>query len=434
MSQYNIVSTHVIMFLMDLRPQQFELPNGLKVVLTPMPAESVTVSLLVRVGSRDETAKLNGISHFFEHMVFKGTEKWPTPMQVNRVIDSVGGVFNAMTSQEHTGFWVKIAKKHLPLALDFVNQTVFHSLLPAAELEKERGVILEEIKMFEDNPMRHVYDLFVSQVYSLTSLGRPIIGPAENIRQMTRSHLVNHLTAWYQPQNMVFTIAGGIDAGAPDLIRKTFSVAGKPFNLKHERINKPGKPITQMVKKDIQQFHFCLGLTTFERTNPDRYVLGLLSLILGGNTSSRLWNEIREKRGLVYYIHAGTDSYFDTGYLVVRAGCDLNRAEEAIKVTMGELTKMPGKISSQELSEAKEYIKGHLALSLEDSQEVADLFGEDLLIEGKTKTIKEIIGGVEAVTVEQVQALAKKLLTANQLNLTVVSPLADEAKFAKLIS
>src|SRR3972149_9099824 len=152
-----------------------------------MPTDSVTVLLMVRVGSRDETKKLNGISHFFEHMVFKGTKKWPTPMAVNRVIDSVGGVFNAFTSQEHTGFWVKIAKKHLPLALEFLNQTVFHSLLPTDELEKERGVILEEIKMFEDNPMRHVYDQFVSQVYSATTLGMPIIGTPENIKAVKQA-------------------------------------------------------------------------------------------------------------------------------------------------------------------------------------------------------------------------------------------------------
>ncbi|PIP51838.1 hypothetical protein COW80_05095 [Candidatus Beckwithbacteria bacterium CG22_combo_CG10-13_8_21_14_all_01_47_9] len=418
---------------MNLTCQQLTLPNGLKVVLTPMPTESVTVSLLVRVGSRDETAKLNGISHFFEHMVFKGTKKWPTPMAVNRMIDSVGGVFNAMTSQEHTGFWVKIAKTHLPLALDFVNQTVFHSLLPQAELEKERGVILEEIKMFEDNPMRHVYDQFVSQVYSSTALGRPIIGLPENIKKMTRSHLVNHLQSWYQPQNMVLTVAGGLDRETEKLIGSVFADTGKDFNLKHGSVKLADKGGVKLVKKDIQQFHFCLGLTTFERIHPDRYVLGLLSLILGGNTSSRLWNEIREKRGLVYYIHAGIDSYFDTGYLVVRAGCDVNRAEEAIKITVGQLQKMTGKITDQELAEAKEYIKGHLALSLEDSQEVADLFGEDLLIEGKTKTIREIIAGVEAVTTKQVQALTKKLLADNQLHLTVVSPLADEAKFAKLV-
>ncbi len=418
---------------MDLTCQQSVLPNGLKVVLTPMPTDSVTVSLLVRVGSRDEAAKVNGISHFFEHMVFKGTEKWPTPMTVNRVIDSVGGVFNAMTSQEHTGFWVKIAKKYLPLALDFVNQTVFHSLLPTGELEKERGVILEEIKMFEDNPMRHVYDQFVSQVYSNTSLGRPIIGLPEIIKSVQRQDFISHLDQWYLPDNMVLAVAGGIDREAEKIIRSVFSDSGKAFNLKHQTVKSLNHGGVRLVKKDIQQFHFCLGLTTFERTNPDRYVLGLLSLILGGNTSSRLWNEIREKRGLVYYIHAGTDSYFDTGYLVVRAGCDLNRAEEAIKVTLQELNKMTGKIADQELAEAKEYIKGHLALSLEDSQEVADLFGEDLLIEGQTKTIKEIIAGVEAVTVKQVQALAKKLQADNQLHLTVVSPLADEAKFAKLI-
>lgn len=398
-----------------------------------MPTESVTVSLLVRVGSRDEAANLNGISHFFEHMVFKGTKKWPTPMVVNQVMDSVGGAFNAMTSQEHTGFWVKIAKKHLNLGLEFVNQLVFHSLLPADELEKERGVILEEIKMFEDNPMRHVYDEFVSQVYSNTSLGRPIIGLPEIIRSVQRQDFIRHLDQWYQPQNMVLTVAGGLDREAEPIINSVFANTGKAFNLKHQTVKALNHGGTKLIKKDIQQFHFCLGLTTFARTDPDRYVLGLLSLILGGNTSSRLWNEIREKRGLVYYIHAGTDAYFDTGYLAVRAGCDINRAEEAIKVTLGELNKMTGKISAEELANAQEYIKGHLALSLEDSQEVADLFGEDLLIEGKTKTIKEIIAGVEAVTVKQVQTLAKKLLVDNQLHLTVVSPLADESKFAKLI-
>lgn len=402
-------------------------------MLTPMPTESVTVSLLVRVGSRDETKNLNGISHFFEHMVFKGTKKWPTPMAVNQVIDSVGGVFNAMTSQEHTGFWVKIAKKHLALALEFVNQTVFHSLLPADELEKERGVILEEIKMFEDNPMRHVYDQFVSQVYSSTALGRPIIGPAKNIRQMTRSHLVNHLMAWYKPQNMVLAVAGGLDNQTEKIINSVFSAKNKAFALAHEPVKPLAKGGVKLIKKDIQQFHFCLGLTTFARTNANRYILTLLTTILGGNTSSRLWNEIREKRGLVYYIHAGTDAYFDTGYLAVRAGCDINRAEEAIKVTLQELNKMTGKISAEELANAQEYIKGHLALSLEDSQEVADLFGEDLLIEGKTRSVEQIIQGIEAVTATEIKALAKKLFAEARLHLTVVSPLVDSQKFARLL-
>lgn len=409
------------------------LPNGLKALIVPMPTESVTVLLMVRVGSRDETKNLNGISHFFEHMVFKGTQKWPSPMELNRVIDSVGGVFNAFTSQEHTGFWVKIAKKHLKLGLEFVGELVFHSLLPSKELEKERGVILEEIKMNEDNPMRHVYDQFVSQVYSATSLGRPIIGRPENIKTVQKPDFIKHLQTWYQPQNMVLAVSGGLDSTTNEQIRQVFGGVKGSAKMVHKRINLNPQTRIQLVKKEIQQLHFCLGLTTFERINPDRYVLTLLNLIFGGNTSSRLWNEIREKRGLVYYIRSSTDSYFDTGYLVVQAGCDLKRGQEAIKVTLQELNKLTGKITDQELAEAKEYIKGHLALSLEDSQEVADLFGEDLLIEGKIRTIKEIITGVEAVTVNQIQVLAKKLLANRNLNLTVLGPVDKREKFSKLL-
>lgn len=418
---------------MKLSPQTEKLANGLTVVSAPMETESVTVLLMVRVGSRDESKNLNGISHFFEHLVFKGTEKWPSAMAVNRVIDSVGGVFNAFTSQEHTGFWVKLAKKHLLLGLDFVNQLVFHSLLPAEELAKERGVILEEIKMNEDNPMRFVYDKFVSQVYSMTSLGRPIIGRPENIKAVQRADFVRHLAAWYQPQNMVLALAGGIEEKVAQLAAEIFSGDGNPVRAERAA-SKAAAANTQLLKKDIQQLHFCLGLPTFSRTHPDRYVLALLALILGGNTSSRLWEEIREKRGLVYYIRASTDAYWDTGYLVIQAGCDLKRGEEAIKVSLGQLRQMSGKITVRELNEAQEYLKGHLALDLEDSQEVADLFGEDLLLEGKIRTLKEIIAGVEAVSADQIRALARKLLGKNPLHLTIVSPLLDKQKFAKLIS
>lgn len=411
------------------------LGNGLKVLTVPMPTESVTALLLVRVGSRDETRSSNGLSHFFEHMVFKGTKKWPMPMVVNRVIDSVGGVFNAFTSQEHTGFWVKIAKQHLPLALEFLNQTVFQSLLPADELEKERGVILEEIKMFEDNPMRHVYDQFVSQVYSATRLGMPIIGTPENIKSVQKQDFVHHLKSWYQPNNMVLTVAGGIDKNTNQQIKEIFGeVKGGEIRSKRRPAGVLAKPRTQVIKKDIQQFHFCLGLATFERTNKDRYALTLLNTILGGNTSSHLWEEIREKRGLVYYVGSGTDSFFDTGYLVVRAGCDAGRAQEALKVTLNELEKMSTKVSGQELKEAKEYLKGHLALSLEDSQEVADLFAEDWLVEGKIRTVETIIKSIDQITVNQVTALAKKLLVKDKLNLTIISPLVDKQKFAKLLA
>lgn len=406
------------------------LPNGFKVLTVPMPTESVTALLMVRVGSRDESQIKNGLSHFFEHLVFKGTKKWPTPMAVNQVIDSVGGVFNAFTSQEHTGFWVKIAKKHLPRALEFLNQTVFHSLLPAAELEKERGVILEEIKMHEDNPTRFVYDQFVSQIYSSTRLGMPIIGTPANIKTVKQADFIEHLQTWYQPQNMVLTVAGGLEKDTGEQIKAVFGGIKSQGVTPARQVIDPGRRRgkTRVIKKDIQQLHFCLGLTTFERANQDRYALTLLNLILGGNTSSRLWEEIREKRGLVYYVGSSTDSFFDTGYLVVRAGCDVNRAEEALKVTLDELDKMPHKVSRRELGDAKEYLKGHLALNLEDSRDVADRFGEDLLIEGKVRPVESIIKGIDRVTADEIAALAKKLLVKSRLSLTVVGPLSTNLR------
>ncbi|MBU1085699.1 insulinase family protein, partial [Patescibacteria group bacterium] len=188
------------------------LDSGLTMVSVPMKAESVTAMLMVRVGSRDEAKNVNGISHFMEHMVFKGTKKWPKPTDMNRVIESVGGVVNAYTSRENTGFWVKLPKKYLKLGLEFLYQAVFESLLPKAELEKERGVILEEIKMYEDNPMAQVLRDYISQVYSLTCLGQSVLGPVKNVISMKRDDFFDHLKKWYVPANMVLGVAGGVDS------------------------------------------------------------------------------------------------------------------------------------------------------------------------------------------------------------------------------
>jgi len=210
---------------MGLQPKQAGLKNGLRVLSVPMETESVTALLLVRVGSRDESKKINGLSHFVEHMVFKGTQKWPTTQMVNRIIDSVGGVFNAFTGQEYTGFWVKTAKKHLPLGLEFLNQIIFKCQLPKEELERERGVILEEIKLRHDEPMTLVADRFVSQIYGLTQLGQEIIGPGENIKKIKREEFLKHLKYWYQPSNMVLAVVGSLPAAAwKKLLKKKATV------------------------------------------------------------------------------------------------------------------------------------------------------------------------------------------------------------------
>jgi predicted Zn-dependent peptidase len=414
------------------------LKNGLSLVTVPMKTDSVSAVLMVRAGSRDEAKKINGISHFLEHMVFKATKKWPSAMAMNQVIDSVGGAYNAYTSREYTSFWVKVAKEHLKLSLEFLYQAVFQPLLPANELERERGVILEEIKMYEDNPMQKVARSFLSQVYGLTCLGQDVIGPAENIKRLKRQEFYDYLKTWYQPKNMVLAIAGGVGEGVEKMIEEIFVGLDKSkigFKDKPKRLSfSQLKPVVQVVNKDIQQAHFCLGVRGLEKTNKDRYALGVLNTILGGSTSSRLWNEVREKRGLVYYVRSGAYGFFETGYLMTQAGCDVNKIEEAIKVVLGEYMKLVEKpVLAKELKLAKEYLKGRLALGLEDSQAVAGEFGESWLLEGKVRTVEEIKQGVEAVRLADIQRVAKQIFEKKGLNLTVVGPFKAKDKFNKLL-
>jgi predicted Zn-dependent peptidase len=425
---------------MKLRHTKRVLKNGLTVVSVPMKTESVTALMLVRVGSRDESEELNGISHFLEHMVFKGTKKWPKPTDMNKVIESVGGMVNAYTSREETGYWVKVAKEYLGLGLEYLQQSVFQPLLPKEELEKERGVIIEEINMHEDNPMHKVRREFVSGIYSMTPLGWQIIGKKENIKRLKRQEFNQYLKKWYQSKNMVLGIAGGVDKGMMEKVKQVFegqkkgerSFGDRPKELKMEQ----KEARVSVVERKTEQAHFCLGVRSLKRDDKDRYALGVLSTALGGNMSSRLFEEIREKRGLVYYVRTSIDSFFETGHLVTQAGCDLRRVEEAIKVTLSEYLKLTDKkkgINKEELRRSKEYLKGMLALSLEDSVNMASLSAESLLLEGRIRTAEEIEKGIEAVRVTDVQRVGKKIFNRKDLNLTVVGPFKGKAQFEKLL-
>lgn len=422
---------------MQLQPKKTVLSNGLTLITAPMETESVGAILLVKVGSRNETKELNGISHFFEHMPFKGTKKWGTAQEVNRVIDSIGGIFNAFTNQEETGFWVKVAKKHLATGVEFLYQLMFQAQLPVEELERERGVILEEIKMRDDDPMIKVGDSFETQIFGNTALGQEIIGNAENIKKMKRESFFEHLEKWYRPENMVLGVAGGLENNIEKEVEDIFQTDNQ---TRFEKIPQTGfvgnqeKPRVQMITKKIEQLHFCLGIRTFERENEDRYALGVLKTILGGSTSSRLWNEIREKRGLAYYVRTSNDSFSDTGYLVTQAGCALDKAEEAIKITRENYVKMAEKpVSPAELNLAKEYLKGRLALAWEDSQDVAGYLADNWLFEGKIRTIGEIYQAIDKVTAEQVLKVGQQIFDLKQLNLTVVGPVDKREKFSKLL-
>lgn len=426
---------------MKLQPKQERLVNGLTVVTVPTKTESVAAMIGVRVGARDETKKTNGISHFLEHMVFKGTKKWPKPTDMNKVIESVGGLVNAYTTREETCFWVKLPKKHLKLGLEFLQQAVFAPLLPKAELEKERGVILEEIKMYEDNPMSKVWREYVILVYSKTPLGRHVIGEPENIKSLAKQQFFAHLKQWYQPKNMVLGVAGGLGQQTLKEAEAVFGgekEGGVKFTDRPEQLlfKQAGQKL-KVINRDIQQAHFCLGLRTFERTNKDRYALALLNTVLGENMSSRLFEEVREKRGLVYYVRSRLSGYFDTGDLVVQAGCDARRVEEAIRVVKDEFFKLTNRrtgVTSDELKRAKEYAKGMIALSLEDSSRVAGRFSEDLLLEGRMRTVEEVKQKLEAVSQDDITRVAKRILDRKWLNLVVLGPVKNKGRFARLLN
>ena len=335
---------------MNLKPQTKTLKNGLRLVTLNLPqSQSVTALLMVKVGSRYENDKLAGLSHFLEHMPAKGTKKYPTAQDLAVTIDSVGAEYNAFTSKEYTGFYVKSASSHLELALDILSQLVFHPLLPAQEIEKEKGVIIEEINMYNDHPMAKVGSEFEKLIYPNSNLGRQIIGFKKTVKSFKRKDFLDYKTKWYKPDRMVLGIVGGTNKVKSSKL-KVQSLIKKYFSFRHSALDAESiknltfiqqKPQLKVKYKKTEQAHLCLGVRAFPQGHQDRYVMAVLTIILGGNMSSRLFSEVREKRGLAYYIKSDISTYFDNGYLVSQAGVDIKKAEEAIKVILEEYRKIP---------------------------------------------------------------------------------------------
>jgi predicted Zn-dependent peptidase len=425
---------------MNFIPSFSRLANGINVITLNIPnSASVTALLLVKVGSRYEENKVAGISHFVEHMVFKGTKKYPTALDLTSTVDAIGAESNAFTSKEYTGFYVKAASSHLDLALDVLSQLAWHPLLPTEELERERGVIVEEINMYEDMPMAKVGESFESLLYGDTHLGREVIGFKETVLAVKRQDFLDYMNKWYQPKRMVLAIIGGV--------RESHQLAEKFFN-KPNLANLPNlansdpdkltfvqqKPALHLETKKTEQAHMCLGVRAFPRKHEDRYVLSVLATVLGGNMSSRLFTEVREKRGLAYYVKSDVGAYFDNGYLISQAGADVAKIQETIKVILNEYRKIATvKLTSKELNKARDYLKGKLALALEDSKVIASFYTEDFLLEGKVRTPEEMIREVNKVTVEDILRVAKQIFIPQGLNLAVIGPYKDKTTFEKLL-
>ncbi|MCL4398049.1 insulinase family protein [Patescibacteria group bacterium] len=411
------------------------LPTGLRLVSIPMPAvKTATALIMVEAGSRYETARINGISHFLEHMIFKGTKNRPNSLAISSLIDGIGGSFNAFTSKEYTGFYVKAESAHLPLVLDVLSDMLLNSLYNPEELNRERGVIIEEINMYEDQPQARVGEYFEELLYDNHPLARQVVGTKEVIEKVSRQDMVDYVKKMYHSKAIVVGLAGDI-ASSSKLAEKYFDNVPKgnenEYLAVEENQTKPGSLVHY---KKTDQAHMCVGVRAYDMNHPDRYVVEVLATILGGNMSSRMFIEVREKRGLAYYVHTDNEEFHDAGYLMTQAGIRLNNVDEAVKVILEQYGKIRDiKVKEEELKRAKDYAKGKMALALEDSFRVASFYTSQELLRKEIETPEEVLKKIEAVTAEDIQRVAKDIFVNQKLNLAIIGPFEDSKRFDLLL-
>lgn len=411
------------------------LSNKLRLVVVPMKStEAVTVMILVRAGSRYETKKINGIAHFLEHMFFKGGKRYPTPRSVSEAIDSIGGAFNAFTGEEYVGYYIKVSKEKIKIAFDVLSDMLLNAQFDKAALERERGVVLEEYNMYEDTPASRIYDIFSQLLFGDQPLGWSIIGEKSVIKSVKRDDFVKYCDRLYKAPNIVVSVAGNITFTEVKRLAKEylpFSKEGKKNQPTPYSPQKDGKKL-KVVYKKTEQAHLRLGVPTFSGRHPDKYTAEVLTVILGGGMSSRLFTSIRERHGLAYYVGAGVSHYTDTGYFVVGAGVNTKKIDLAIQLILKEFRDISDNlVSTKELKKAKEYIVGHMVLALESSNSVASYVGNKELLYDEIETIAEVKRKIKAVTAQQIQDLAKKIFKDNKLVLAIIGPYKDIVKIKK---
>jgi len=416
------------------------LSSGLKLLTVSMPkSESVTLTIWVKTGSRNEEERILGISHFLEHMVFKGSKKYPTMRDLFEKFDAMGAEHNAGTTKEWTNFYVKLPIFDIERGFDILSDVVLRPLLNSKEAEKERKVIFEEIKMGEDIPMRHIADVFEELIYQGNPLGSDIIGNVDSLNRIKRENFIDYRKKHYFGENMLVSVAGGVkEEQILKLTKEYFSgVEEKPELIRKSPFKFDQKtPRVRIKDKKTDQAHFILGFPSEGRNYKNKYPQTILATILGGGASSRLFAEVREKRGLAYAVSGSMDRYSDAGYFGVYTGCGIDKSCEAISVILDQcygLTQGKYKVTKKELDKVKGYIKGHIALSLEESENVSDFFAEQVLFDKNIYTPQEVFKKIDAVSIEEVYSEAKKLFVPEKLNLAIIGPFKDKEKFVQLL-
>lgn len=400
--------------------------------------QTVTVLVMFAVGSRYEQKNINGISHFIEHMMFKGTKKRPTTLDISKELDGVGAGYNAYTSKDVTGYWVKISKDRLELALDIVSDMLYNSKFDGKEIEREKTVICEELRMYRDNPVMHIDTVLEQLMFEGSSLGWDIGGEDPIILSLTRRHLVNFHNAHYSGSNVVVGVAGNIDEGKAGLLVKKYF--GKKFKKEtgaaFELFRPAGvqKPRVRIHFKETEQIQMMLGFHGYPYGHKDREAGELLATILGGTMSSRLFISIRERHGLCYSIHANHESYHDTGVFSIQSGLDKSRLEKAIPLILTELKKIRDKgVTKQELKRAKDYKKGKIAISFEDSSNVVSWYARQEVMTGTMLTPEQKLNLLNKVTQKDIARVAKNLFQTGTINLALIGPYKDTEPFEKLL-
>jgi predicted Zn-dependent peptidase len=414
------------------------LQNGATVVLAPFSGtDAAAILVAFQVGSRNEADAVWGGSHFLEHLMFKGTARRPQTVDISKELDRYGAQYNAYTGKDLTGYWVKIAGEQLPVAVDLLNDMIFHSTFNAEEMEREKNVIVEEIKMYEENPIMHIEDLLEEAMFDGHVLGKNIAGTAQSVKDMKREDVLAYYAAHYRPENMVIVASGKLPENLMALLESTFGTVA-PSGAARSAFSPIGDQTSvgriRYQHKDVEQIQLSLGFPVVGRGHVDEMPLKLLSAILGGTMSSRLFVEVREKRGLCYNVRTGIDAYQDIGMFTVRAGLDATRLTEAMKVITDELRKAAiDGVTQDELTMVKENVRGGLSLSLEDSADRAEFYGRQALF---LKTVEEPgdrLKKFDAVTLEDVARVAKQYLCFDRMSLAAIGPFTTEDELRTLL-
>ena len=417
--------------------ERHTLGNGLRVLLAPMPqATSVTCMIMLAAGSRYETRETSGIAHFAEHMFFKGTERRPTARDIGTEIDGIGGEFNAFTGKEYTGYFVKCATDFRDTALDVLVDMLRNSKFAEDEIEREKGVIVEEMNMYYDTPRDYIGGVYEELLYGDQPLGWDIIGRKETVRGAKRETFLDYTDRWYHPARMVVGLGGNLGDDPVGKIEGLLGdleavETGEPAPVEVETTD--GARV-KIHRKQSDQAHLCLGVPSYPLAHPDRYVLQLLATVLGTGMSSRLFTEVRERRGLAYYVFGINHSYTDAGSLYSQAGVDINRADEAVETIVHELRRMADEpVESAELEKSRNLAKGRFLLQLENPQGMI-MFGlRREVLEGEAVDPQEVLNGLDAVTAADIRRVAQNVIGGNGLNLALIGPFDEAEKFERLL-